>query len=136
MCDVCGCPELEPFRTLVDDHEALLMLADAYERSGDEADLEALRVVWEDHRRTERVALEGLAGALGMREELSLGAETDEALERVLALAAPDGAALRRTMSDHADAYEYDAFPHLVFAADDRDLEAAAERVDGLRAVV
>lgn len=134
MCDFCGCPQIDPFSFLTDEHVALAMLAEAFERGGDLADLDALAVTWDDHRAHERVALEGLAAELAMDEDLELVRPSDEAVETLLAQALPDARALRLSVADHADRYEFEVFPHLVLAADDRELADAAARAATVRA--
>jgi hypothetical protein len=134
VCDFCGCPEIDPFSFLTEEHVTLASLAEAFERGGDLDDLDALAITWDDHRAHERAALEGLAAGLAMGEELELVRPSDEGVETLLAQALPDAKALRLTIVDHADRYEFEVFPHLVLAADDRELEEAAARAAAVRA--
>lgn len=134
MCDFCGCPQIDPFSFLTDEHVTLAMRAEAFERGGDLADLDALAVTWDDHRVHERAALEDLAVELAMGEDLELVRPGDEAMETLLAQALPDAKALRLAVVDHADRYEFEVFPHLALAADDRELAEATARAATVRA--
>ncbi|MGE5461450.1 MAG: hypothetical protein ACM3WR_12635 [Solirubrobacterales bacterium] len=134
MCDFCGCPEVDPFSFLTDEHVTLARLAESFERGGDLDDLDTLAITWDDHRAHERAALEDLAAGLAMGEELELVRPSDEAAETLLAQALPDAKTLRFAIVDHADRYEFEVFPHLVLAADDRELAEAAERAAAVRA--
>jgi hypothetical protein len=53
VCDFCGCPEIEPFAMLTEDHATLDVLARLFAEGGHALDLEVLRVSWEDHRATQ-----------------------------------------------------------------------------------
>ena len=84
MRDFCGCPAIEPFATLTDRHVTLVVLAAVLAEGGGPADLEALRVSWDDRRAQE--------AALG-----SLAAQGFEAFPQLVLAADPDdlaGAAL------------------------------------------
>ncbi len=125
MCDFCGCPEIEPFATLTDDHVTLDVLAELFDECADPLDLEALRVSWEDHRATQG-ALHSLAQSLDLTEVLEAAAGEDVRLDALLAEAAPDGPALRRAIRGHSEAWEFEVFPQLVLSADPDELEEAA----------
>lgn len=125
MCDFCGCPGIEPFATLTDQHVTLMVLAEVLAEGGGAADLEALRVSWDDHR-----AREGALGLLAVRLDLEDVVETaregDRALDVLLRSPAPDPGTPLRAVRDHVDAWEFEAFPQLVLAADPDELAAAA----------
>lgn len=133
MCDFCGCPAIDPFSVLSDDHLTLLAMAEAYEASRGPLDLDALRVIWEDHRAQERRATEHLADALSLEDVVATGRGIDAALEALLALAEPDPRQLRFAMTDHVDGYEFEVFPALVMPADQTELEEAARAAAGAR---
>lgn len=134
MCDFCGCPAIEPFSVLTDDHLTLLAMTDAYETSIDPLDLDVLRVIWEDHRAQERGATEHLAGVLSLEDVVATGRGIDAALEALLALPEPDPLQLRFAMTDHVDGYEFEVFPALVLPADRSELEGAARAAARARA--
>lgn len=133
MCDFCGCPSIEPFLQLTDQHVTLLTMADAFALSADPLDLDALRITWDDHRTEEREALEPLAAALGIQDAMTIGRELDGAVDRLLAVPEPDGKALRGAVVGHVDGYEYEVFSQLVMASDPSELEAAARRAAAVR---
>lgn len=129
MCDFCGCPAIDPFSSLTDEHLTLVAVAEAYEETGDPLDLDALRIAWGDHVVAERPAVERLAKILDLEEVLEVGRELDARVEE--ALRTEDAAALRRTVMDHAEGYEFEVYPALVLQAADDDLaEAAAVAAD------
>lgn len=133
MCDFCGCPAIDPFSVLTDDHLTLLAtgcLPDVL----DPLDLDALRVIWEDHRAQEGGATEHLAGVLSLEDVVATGRGIDAGLEALLALPEPDPRQLRFAMTDHVDGYEFEVFPALVLPADRSDLEGAARAAAGARA--
>jgi hypothetical protein len=41
VCDFCGCPHIEPFATLIEDHATLETLAELFAEGRDGLDLEA-----------------------------------------------------------------------------------------------
>lgn len=125
MCDFCGCPAIEPFATLTDQHVTLGVLAEVLAEGGGPADLEALRVSWDDHRAQE-AALGPLAARLDLEDVVEAARRGDRALEALLRTPAPDPGALLRAVHDHVDAWEFEVFPHLVLAADPDDLTSAA----------
>ncbi len=125
MCDFCGCPAIEPFASLTDQHVTLVVLAEALAEGGGPADLEALRVSWDDHRAQE-ASLRPLAARLDLEDVLEAGWRGDRALEEHLRAATPDPGALVRAVRDHVDAWEFEVFPQLVLAADPGDLAGAA----------
>lgn len=73
VCDFCGCPTIDPFSYLTDQHLTLLAVAEAYEESGDPLDLEAVSITWQDHLAAERPAVEHLGRALDLEEVLDRG---------------------------------------------------------------
>lgn len=125
MCDFCGCPVIEPFASLTDDHATLEVLAELFDEGADPLDLEALRVSWEDHRATQ-AAVHSLARSLDLTEALEAGAGEDARLDALLAEPAPDGLALRRAVQGHIESWEFEVFPQLVLAADPDELKEAA----------
>lgn len=133
MCDFCGCPAIDPFSVLTDDHLTLLAMADAYEASCDPLDLDALRVIWDDHRAQERGATEHLAAALSLDDVIAAGHRIDAPLEALLAHAEPNPRELRFAVTDHVDGYEFEVFPALVLPADRQELEGAARAAAGAR---
>lgn len=135
MCDFCGCPAIEPFMQLTDEHVTLLTMADAFGASGDPLDLDALRVSWEDHRTEERAALEPIAEAIGLHDALAIGRDADAAPDELLSTDEPNAGSVRRAVAGHIDAYEYEVFPQIVMAADPGEIEAAAARAAGVRAM-
>lgn len=124
MCDFCGCPAIEPFATLTDQHVTLVVLAEALAEGGGPADLEALRVSWDDHRAQE-AALGPLAVRLDLEDVVDAARRGDGALEELLRDPAPEPGALLRAVRDHVDAWEFQVFPQLVLAADPDDLAGA-----------
>lgn len=132
MCDFCGCPGIEPFATLTEDHGALEALAELFLRNGAVADLEALRVVWADHRRTES-ALGRLAQTLGLPEVLSAGIREDAQVDEVLGRHSPDAGAVWKAIRGHVETWEFEVFPQLVLSAGPDELEAAARSAAGER---
>jgi hypothetical protein len=128
MCDFCGCPAIDPFSFLTDEHVTLLTMADAYASSLDPRDLDALAVIWADHRAEERMALEPLAEALALHDALALAREADAAVDGFVASPDADAKGLRRAVVGHVDTYEYEVFPQLVMAADPDEIDAAARR--------
>ncbi|HXF35821.1 MAG TPA: hypothetical protein VNO17_01400 [Actinomycetota bacterium] len=121
MCDFCGCPAIEPFATLTDEHVTLLVLAEALVAGGGSADLEALRVSWDDHR-ARGAPLDALAAGLELEDVVAAARRVDRALEELLGMPAPDPRALLRAVRDHVDAWEFEVFPQLVLSADPDDL--------------
>lgn len=134
MCDFCGCPAIDPFSILTDDHQTLLLLADAFGSSGDPRDLDALRVTWDDHRTQERAATEQLAASLSLDDILEIGHALDAPVDALLGPAEPDARELRFVLAHHVDGYEFEVFPALVLPADQPDLDAAARRAAEARA--
>lgn len=132
MCDFCGCPTIDPFSYLTDEHLTLVAVAEAYEESGDPLDLDALRIAWEDHVAAERPAVGHLAKTLDLEEVLEVGRELDARVEE--ALRSGDGSTLRRAVSDHAEGYEFEVYSALVLQAADEDLAEAAAFAAGARA--
>jgi hypothetical protein len=126
VCDFCGCPAIDPFAVLTDDHQTLLAMAEAYEASGDPRDLDALRVIWDDHRAQERGATSHLAAALALEDVLTIGRGIDAPLDALLALAGPNGRELRFAVTDHVDGYEFEMFPALVLRPMRRSSRALA----------
>lgn len=129
MCDFCGCPAIPPFDRLTDDHLTLAAVADAYAASGDELDLDALRISWGDHVAAERPAVAYLARELDLEELSEVGRGLDDRVEA--ALAAGDGTALVRAVADHAEGYEFEIYPALVLQAAEEDLAEAARCAAG-----
>ena len=132
MCDFCGCPTIDPFSYLTDEHLTLVAVAEAYEETGDPLDLDALRIAWEDHVAAERPAVEHLAKVLDLEEVLEVGRELDARVEE--ALRSGDGSPLRRAVADHAEGYEFEVYSALVLQAADEDLAEAAAFAAGARA--
>lgn len=127
MCDHCGCPRIEPFATLTIEHEVLRDLAQAAP-GGDGVASRDLRELWREHAECERAALAPLAHLLGLGDVVAVYVETDRHREVVIRADPLHGEGLARAVQDHADDWELAVFPLLVMAADDVDLEAAAER--------
>ncbi len=125
MCDFCGCPATEPFATLTDQHVTLVVLAEALVEGGGPADLEALRVSWEDHRAAEAV-LGPLAARLDLEGVVEAARQGDRRLEALLGAPAPDPGELLRAVRDHVDAWEFEVFPQLFLSADPEELAGAA----------
>ncbi|HXF74442.1 MAG TPA: hypothetical protein VNO79_17805 [Actinomycetota bacterium] len=125
MCDFCGCPAIEPFATLTDQHVTLVVLAEVLVDGGGPADLDALRVSWEDHRAVE-ATLGPLAAHLDLEEVVEAARRGDRRLEALLDAPAPDPGDLLRAVRDHLDAWEFEVFPQLVLSADPEELAAAA----------
>jgi len=132
MCDFCGCPTIDPFSYLTDEHLTLAAVAEAYEESGDPLDLDALRITWEDHVAAERPATQHLAKVLDLEDLLEVGRELDARV--AAALDSGDAAALRRALTDHAEGYEFEIYSALVLQAADDDLAEAAALAAGTRA--
>lgn len=132
MCDFCGCPGIEPFAMLTQDHGVLEALAELFLRNGDAADLEALRAAWAVHRTAES-ALGELARTLGLSDVLAAGIREDARVEDVLRQGGPDAGALWRALRSHVEAWEFEVFPHLVLAANSAQLEVAARHAAGDR---
>jgi hypothetical protein len=124
VCDFCGCPAIEPFATLTDQHATLVVLAEALAEGGGPADLEALRVSWDDHRARED-GLGPLAVRLDLGDVVEAARRRDGALEELLRDPAPDPLALLRAVRDHVDGWEFEVFPQLVLSADPDDLTGA-----------
>jgi hypothetical protein len=97
-------------------------------------DLDALRVIWDDHRGQERGATEHLAASLSLEDVLTIGRRIDAPLDALLALAGPNGRELRFAVTDHVDRYEFEMFPALVLCADETELKGAARAAAGARA--
>jgi hypothetical protein len=133
VCDFCGCPAIDPFAVLTDDHQTLLAMAEAYEASGDPRDLDALRVIRDDHRAQERGATSNLAAALPLEDVFTIGRGMDAPLDALLAQAGPNGRELRFAVTDHVDGYGFEMFPALVLSADETELEGAARAAAGAR---
>lgn len=108
MCDICGCPFVNPFTTLIAEHEALL---DAAVRG----DASRLASLWTSHREWERSALEELASRADLDDLLQAVARADAGTGELVASGAL-GAPVVRALQDHAGSYEWDLFPHLLFA--------------------
>lgn len=129
MCDFCGCPTIPPFDRLTDDHLTLATVADAYAVTGDERDLDAVRISWQDHVAAERSAVTYLARELDLGELLEVGRELDGRVEA--ALGSGDAAELVRAVAAHAEGYEFEIYSALVLQAADEDLAEAARRAAG-----
>jgi hypothetical protein len=127
VCDFCGCPGIEPFATLTIEHEVLRDLVSAAE-AGDPIASVDLRELWREHTERERSALGPLAESLGLADLVAPHARADAARGALIAAPSVDGR-VRRAVSDHADDWEFEAFPHLVMAAEEEDLQAAAQGV-------
>lgn len=132
MCDFCGCPQIEPFATLTDEHVTLDVLAEVLESSGDERDLDALRVTWDDHLAAQ-AGVRSLAEQLGLDRRIAVERDADTRLGALLAKSAPDPRELRRSIRAHVDAWEFEVFPQVVLIADPAELQEAAERTVSVR---
>lgn len=128
MCDFCGCPEREPFASLTQLHEILLLLAEAFAKDGDARDLEILRDLWPDHRASEQVVGD-LATLAGFDAEWRSLEGDATRIDAVLADETPDGAALLRALQDHAGDHEYDLFPHIMFALEPEEIDGSLARL-------
>jgi hypothetical protein len=126
MCDYCGCPRIEPFSTLTIEHEVLRELVPAA-RAGDPTAPTDLRELWSEHLERERAALEPLAASLGLADVLAQPLETDAARSALVGEPSIDER-VGRAVSDHADDWEFEVFPHLVMSAEEEDLRGAARR--------
>ncbi len=132
MCDFCGCPTIPPFDRLTDDHLTLAAVADAYAATGDERDLDALRITWADHLAMERAAVAYLARELDLEEVVETGRELDARVGS--ALATGDARELVRALADHVEGYEFEIYPPLVLQAADEDLLEAERCAEGAEA--
>lgn len=132
MCDFCGCPAMEPFATLTEEHDRLLMAAERF-ASGNLAELDAFRESWREHRAREHEALQSLVAATGLEMLMTTVEHVDTAMDTILGKRSPAGKALKRAMQDHAGNFEFGLFPHLVFAVDPNALSAAADHMHELR---
>lgn len=132
MCDFCGCPSIEPFATLTEDHSTMEVLAELFDRNGESIDLGAVRVTWDDHRAAEAV-LEELARRIDLIDVLGIGREQDAGVDSLLSEAAPDAGALLAAIRDHVDTWEFDVFPQLVLSADLEELQETARLAEATR---
>jgi hypothetical protein len=133
MCEYCGCPDIEPFAMLTDDHATLDLLAELYAGGGNPLDLEAIRVSWEDHLATQ-FALRSLAKELGLDDVIHGEARRpDETVGALLSEPSPDGRALWGAIRGHIEAWEFEVFPRIVLSADPDELEEAAGRTASTR---
>jgi hypothetical protein len=134
MCKYCGCPEIEPFATLTDEHATLDLLAELYAGGGSSLDLEAIRVSWEDHLASQS-AVRSLARSLDLEDVIDREAQRpDESLNALLARPVPNGHALWGAIRGHIEAWEFDVFPRVVLSADPAELAEAARDAAAARA--
>lgn len=129
MCDHCGCPQFEPFATLTAEHEVMRDLIYAL-RAADANALGDLREIWREHAVREAAALRPLGELLGLGDVVASRDGEDRDLGVLLADLDPAVRRLWGAALDHADAWEFDIFPHLMMAALGDDLEQATARGD------
>lgn len=103
-------------------------------RGGSAEAIDDLRQLCREHTAREAAALLWLGDRLGLGDIVASRRDDDRDLVARLEDPEPDAKRLWGATWDHADAWEFDVFPHLMMAAYDDVLDEASARGDGAAA--